>query len=135
MRSVAIHATIGAIHAYGVCNSRNRRFQFTCCGMGNPSPTKGDMPLTGRDMPCGAICLAARYVPNGARYALRRDMLLMERDMSCGRDILPNGKAICLAARYAPYGVRDALTGVKGYGWIRELRKFFENFYSNSLHF
>ena len=44
--------------------------------------------------------------PNG------RDMSLTGRDMSCGRDILPNGKAICLAARYAPYGARDALTGV-----------------------
>ena len=75
------------------------------------------------------------------RYALRRDMLLMERDMSCGRDmsltgrdmscgrdILPKGKAICLAARYV-------LTGVMGYGRIRGLRKFFEIFHSNPLHF
>ena len=36
---VAIHATTGAIHAYTVCDSRNHRFQFTCYGRGNPSPT------------------------------------------------------------------------------------------------
>ena len=45
-----MHAIVGAIHAYIVCDSRNHRFQFTCYGRGNPSPTKGDMPLTGRGL-------------------------------------------------------------------------------------
>ena len=40
MHSVAIHATIGAIHAYEVCNSRNLRFQFTPVGEGYPFPKR-----------------------------------------------------------------------------------------------
>ena len=98
MRSVAIHATIGAIHAYKVCNSRNRRFQFTfvveryplMAWVKTPHPPQAvPLPLAGEGK--GRIQQMlykdewGRYGESGVMFCLwQSDMLLTACDMLWG---------------------------------------------------